>query len=80
MIEAIIRVLEPDEGLVVQLLIKSGGSCKQRELGQMMGLSRVRVHRLVKSLQKRRIVTIKKVNGTNEVKLADWIISLKSSD
>jgi len=79
-LSAILRVLNPDEQNVVNILASSGGSMLQRDISWKTGLSRVKTHRVIARLSARGIVKVQKYYNTNKVELADWVRSLPQSN
>lgn len=61
--------LTDEEKTVVEYLTRVGGSAEQREISKALGLSRLKTHRLVKSLLRREIVDVEPRGKTNLVKL-----------
>jgi len=61
--------LTEDEMKVVNYLTRNGGSAKQNEIARELGISRLKVHRLVSSLKRRGIVEVIPQGRTNIVAL-----------
>ena len=74
-IDVALRMLQPDERLVVEALIKEGGSMLQKDISRELGLSRVKVHRILVRLLRRGVIEIEEYYNTNKIKLADWLKS-----
>jgi uncharacterized membrane protein len=73
-LEAVLRVLNPDERKVVETLAMSeGGAMLQKDIRWKTGLSRVKTHRVVARLAERGIVKVEKYFSTNKIALADWL-------
>jgi len=61
--------LTEDEAKVVSYLTRNGGSAKQNDIARELGLSRLKVHRLVSSLRRRGVVDVAPHGRTNIVAL-----------
>ncbi len=62
-------VLLPGEKKVVEILQRNEGSMTQRELVNESGLSKVKVHRVLKSLEGKKVVTKYSFGMTNRIRL-----------
>jgi uncharacterized membrane protein len=72
-LEVALRLLEPDEILIVKALEKAGGSMLQKDISYELEFSRVKTHRVLVRLLKRGVVTAEKHFNTNRIELADWL-------
>jgi uncharacterized membrane protein len=72
-LDVAMRLLEPDERMVVEALVKAGGSMLQKDITHELGFSRVKTHRTMVKLLKRGIATAEKKYNTNRIELADWL-------
>ncbi|MCW4019055.1 MAG: hypothetical protein NWF00_10330 [Candidatus Bathyarchaeota archaeon] len=73
-LEAVLRVLSPDERKVVEALAATENrTMLQKDIRWKTGLSRVKTHRVIARLVARRIVQVEKYYNTNKVVLADWV-------
>jgi uncharacterized membrane protein len=80
-LDAVLRVLNPDERKVVETLASSGDrSMLQRDIKWNTGLSRVKTHRVLARLTARGIVKVEKYYNTNRVSLAEWIAKGKTEE
>jgi len=73
-LDGILRVLKEDERRVVEALIEEGGTMLQKDIRWKLGLSRVKIHRILARLAERGIVTAEKHYNTNKITLADWLL------
>lgn len=64
-----ITILKEDERKIVEFLQSQGGVAKQRALVTHTGFSKAKVSRLVRDLQVRKVLAVKGMGRTNEVKL-----------
>ncbi len=72
--DIMLRFLGDEERKVVKRLLESNGRMPQAELTRIQGLSKVRVHRIVKKLSARGIVETEKHGNTNVVTLAKEVM------
>ena len=76
----LLQLLKEDERKVVEKLLEHGGQVRQYELVRMTDLGKVKVHRILKSLEDRGVVTIEKIGKVNNVRLRSEIYAaLRSS-
>lgn len=61
--------LLPAEKIVLDRLKKSGGLLTQNELAGSTGFSRVKVHRIIKNLERKELVTKQQYGMTNKIAL-----------
>ncbi len=61
--------LEPDERKIIQFLLNNKGVVSQSKLSKNLNMNRVKVSRLINSLQKRDIVFKTKAGMTNTIQL-----------
>ncbi len=59
----------PEEKLILKELEEAGGELTQSELVRKTGLSRVKVHRIVKRLERLEIISKYPYGVTNKIKL-----------
>jgi len=75
-LDAVLRVLNPDERKVVEALATSEkGWLLQRDIRWKTGLTRVKTHRVLARLAARGIVKVEKYYNTNKVVLAGWVVA-----
>ncbi|HDH27962.1 MAG TPA: winged helix-turn-helix transcriptional regulator [Euryarchaeota archaeon] len=72
-IEAVSKVLLPDEQKIVRILKEKGGRATQKELARKTGLNRVKIHRNVHRLAEKNIVTVEPAGNTNTITLTEWL-------
>ncbi len=72
-VEVAMRLLEPDEKRVVEVLVAAGGSMLQKDISHELGFSRVKTHRVLVRLLRRGVVTAEKYYNTNRIQIADWL-------
>lgn len=72
-LEVALRLLEPDEILIINALEEAGGSMLQKDISYELEFSRVKTHRVLVRLLKRGVVTAEKHFNTNRIELADWL-------
>ena len=72
-LEVALRLLEPDEILIIKALEAAGGSMLQKDISYELEFSRVKTHRVLVRLLKRGVVTAEKHFNTNRIELADWL-------
>ena len=75
--ELISRTMSADEKKVMDVLVSHNGKYLQKYIRNEIGLSRLKIHRIVARLAEREIVTVKQVGNTNEVAVSDWLRSCK---
>jgi len=78
-LETALRLLDPDERLVVEALVDAGGSMLQKDISYELGFSRVKTHRVLVRLIKRGVVTAEKHFNTNRIELAGWLRNKEGS-
>ncbi|MBU5689493.1 MAG: winged helix-turn-helix transcriptional regulator [Candidatus Aenigmarchaeota archaeon] len=64
-------LLLPEEKIVIDVIKKNGGSLTQKEISKITGYSRVKVHRIVKSLEIKNIIEKREYGMTNKIWLKD---------
>jgi DNA-binding transcriptional ArsR family regulator len=69
----LLQLLKDDERKVVEKLLEHGGEIRQYELVRMTDLGKVKVHRVLKSLEDRGVVDIEKIGKVNNVRLRSEI-------
>ncbi len=74
-IDVAMKLLSPNERLVVEALIGNDGEMLQKDIHYDLDLSRVQAHRIVQALTQRDIVTVKDHYNTKMVRLAEWLMS-----
>ncbi len=72
-IDAVYKVLLPDEQKIIGILKDAGGKATQKELAIKTGLGRVKIHRNVHRLAEKNVVTIEPAGKTNTITLTDWL-------
>ena len=73
-IDVAMKLLSPNERMVVEALVDNGGEMLQKDIHYDLGLSRVQAHRVVQGLTQRDIVTVEDHYNTKKVSLADWLM------
>jgi len=73
-IEVAMRLLSPNERIVVEALVSNDGEMLQKDLHYQLDLSRVQAHRIVQGLTQRDIVTVEDHYNTKKIRLADWLM------
>ncbi|ABW02309.1 helix-turn-helix transcriptional regulator [Caldivirga maquilingensis] len=71
-LERVLRLLPRQERDVLRYIVKSGGEVYQYQLTRDLGLSKVRVWRIVKRLEEKGLVEVVKVKGRNIIKVKDF--------
>lgn len=81
-LDAVLRVLEPDERKLVEALKEAGGRMLQKEATRKVGFTRVKSHRVVARLAKRGVITVEKLGSgkTNQIALSSWLYQTLSSE
>ena len=74
-IDVAMKLLSPNERMVVEALLGNDGEMLQKDLHYDLDLSRVQAHRIVQALTQRDIVTVEDHYNTKKVRLADWLMS-----
>lgn len=74
--ELLSRLLEPNEIMVVERLLKETKGIHQKEIVKMPGMNKLKAHRLVERLRKKGIVEVQKEGKTNLIKLNQHIKNL----
>ena len=73
-IEVAMKLLSPNERIVVEALVNNGGEMFQKDIHYDLNLSRVQAHRIVQGLTQREIVTVEDHYNTKKISLADWLM------
>ncbi len=66
---ALLKFLNPDERKVIHRIMESNGKVLQSELTRDLGLSKVKIHRIVDKLKQREILTLSTYGKTNSILL-----------
>ncbi len=74
-IEVAMKLLSPNERMVVEALIGNDGEMLQKDLHYDLDLSRVQAHRIVQALTQRDIVTVEDHYNTKKVRLTEWLMN-----
>ena len=74
-IDVAMKLLSPNERMVVEALLGNDGEMLQKDLHYDLDLSRVQAHRIVQALTQRDIVTVEDHYNTKKVRLAEWLLS-----
>ena len=74
-IEVAMKLLSPNERMVVEALLDNDGELLQKDLHYDLDLSRVQAHRIVQALTQRDIVTVEDHYNTKKVRLAEWLMN-----
>jgi hypothetical protein len=70
-INAFLKLVEHDERMVLNELIKNNGVIKQSELNKNTNLSRVKITRTIKKLVQKGVLRVERENGKNIIRLED---------
>jgi len=73
-IDVAMKLLSPNERIVVEALVDNGAEMLQKDIHYDLGLSRVQAHRIVQGLTQREIVSVEDHYNTKKVRLADWLM------
>ncbi len=73
-IEVTLRMLTPNEKVVVEALIDRGGEILQKDIHYDLDLTRVQAHRIVQGLTQRDLVSVEDHYNTKKVIIADWLL------
>jgi uncharacterized membrane protein len=73
-IDVAMKLLSPNERIVVEALVDNGGEMLQKDIHYDLGLSRVQAHRIVQGLTRRDIAIVEDHYNTKKVRLADWLM------
>jgi len=77
----ILRFLNPSEQKIIEILLKKGGEMMQSQISKIEGMTKLKVHRAIKSLEEKNIVEsehygkTKKISLTKEIR--KWIFDDK---
>ena len=74
-IKLALQLLDSDERRVVEALLDAKGSMLQKEISWKIGFSRVKTHRVLARLIKRRIVSAEKYYNTNKITLSNFLFN-----
>ena len=69
----LMRVLTPEEKVVLNLLIKNGGEMLQKDISRELGFTRLKTHRILERMKDRNLIRKVRIGNTNKVILVDWI-------
>lgn len=73
-LDAVLRVLDEDEKKVMEVLAHAENQTMlQKDIRWKTGFSRVKTHRVLYRLAKRRTITVEKYYNSNKVALAEWL-------
>jgi hypothetical protein len=74
-LDAVMRVLEPDERRLVEALKEAGGRMLQKEAARKIGFTRVKTHRVVARLARRGVISVQKLGKgkTNQIAISSWL-------
>lgn len=73
-IEVAMRLLSPNERLVVEFLMSHDGEMLQKDISFELDFTRVQAHRVVQSLAQRDIVSVEDHYNTKKIIIADWLL------
>jgi DNA-binding MarR family transcriptional regulator len=73
-IDVAMRLLNPNEKLVVEYLINNDGEMLQKDIHYELDLTRVQAHRVVQGLVQKNIVTVEDHYNTKKILLAEWFL------
>src|SRR3989338_9461243 len=69
--ELALSLLNPDERKSIQLLLEKNGECMQSDISRLEGMTRLKAHRVCKSLAIREIISLERRGKIVVIKLAD---------
>jgi uncharacterized membrane protein len=72
---AVLRLINPEERVVLETLISSGGRLLQSELSRVQGFNKVKVHRLLMRLKERGVLVIEEHGKTNMVTIEPGLLN-----
>ena len=75
----ILKFLNPTEQKIVQILLKNNGEMLQSQIGKIGDMTKLKVHRTIKSLEERKIVEAEHYGKTNKIFLTKEIKKLLPS-
>ena len=73
-IEVAMRLLSPNEKLVVEYLISNDGQILQKDIPHELDLTRVQAHRVVQGLAQKNLVTVEDHYNTKKIIVVDWFL------
>ena len=73
-VEVAMRILTPNEKVVVEALIDRGGEILQKDIHYELDLTRVQAHRVVQALAQRELVSVEDHYNTKKIIIADWLL------
>jgi uncharacterized membrane protein len=73
-INIMLKLLNKDEGLIIEKLINSKGKVLQSEISRAEGLNKVKAHRILSRLRERGVIRLEKYGKTNLVYLSKDIL------
>jgi predicted transcriptional regulator len=76
--ELLLRFLDPQQKKIIQHLIEHNGQANQRELTYIEGFDKLKVHRTLKTLETKGVITIAKHGKINKVRLPTEVQQLFS--
>jgi predicted transcriptional regulator len=76
---SILKLLNLNEKKVVEKIIENNGSALQSEISRMEGMTKLKVHRAVKELERKGIVKLEQYGKTNRIVLSDDIRDIFSN-
>jgi len=79
-LDSLMRILTPEEKVVLNLLIKNGGEMLQKDISRELGFPRVKTHRILERMEERNLIKRIRMGNTNKVLLEDWILRAASID
>jgi uncharacterized membrane protein len=71
--ETVLKLLNPDERKLVNLLLENNGKVLQAEVTRLPGMTKVKSHRIVQRLVERNVVEVEQLGKTNIVKFTKEI-------
>lgn len=67
--EVLYSILDENEKKVIKKIVLNKGEIDQHELSEIYG--KIKAHRLIKKLEQKNIITIKKIGKSNKIKLKE---------
>jgi len=75
-LKAVLKFLEPDERMIIQLIIDSSQTLTQSQIAQETNFDKVKISRLIKKLEEKEIISKNNEGKTNKISLADDLKAL----
>jgi uncharacterized membrane protein len=73
-VEVALRILTPNEKIVVEALMERGGEILQKDIHYELDMTRVQAHRVVQGLAQRELVSVEDHYNTKKIIIANWLL------